>query len=72
MELAFKDHTFGIFVTFIIPLKKKKNSHNKKNCMYFFLFRMHNMIFVSSDSVLDLNYYFLSLTLKQHIGICFT
>lgn len=35
MELAFKDHTFGIFVTFI-TFEKKKKSHNKKNCMYFF------------------------------------
>lgn len=71
MELALKDHTFGIFVTFITFEKKKKVTVRKIVCI-FFLFRMHNMIFVSSDSVLDLNYYFLSLTLKQHICICFT
>lgn len=63
MEFVFKDYIFGIFVIFII-FEKKKKSYNKKNCMYFFLFRMYNMIFVSLDFVLDLNYYFLFLILK--------
>lgn len=66
-NFRFKDHPFGIFVA-LITFDKKKNVSIRK-CMGFFNFRIHNVIFVRSDSVWDLNYYFLFLTLKQHICI---
>lgn len=63
MEFVFKDYIFGIFVIFIIFEKERKVIVRKIVCI-FFLFRMYNMIFVSLDFVLDLNYYFLFLILK--------